>query len=127
MRVQGISQNNYQNKNIDFKQNFKIWVDGLNCNYGSLCEESGKALESKVGTVLKRHGITFHPKRNAVIQKIDPEGSTLIVMDAPTTDRFLNASTDKETAKLITEIQQDMSLDWEQTYWRDICPPNAPN
>ena len=127
MRIQNINQNNYPNRNIGFKENFKIWVDGLNCNYGCLCEESSRALESKVEKLLKRHGIAFHPGRNAVVQKIVPEGSTLIVMDAPTTDRFLNAETEKETAKFITEIQQDMSLGGVQTYWRDICPPNAPN
>lgn len=127
MRIQSFNQNNYSNKNIMFKQNFKIWVNGLNCNYGCLCEESSKALESQVAKVLGRHGIDFHPQRNAIIQKLDSEGSTLIVMDARTTDRFLSAPTDKETEKLITEVQQDKSLSWAQTYWRDICPPNAPN
>ena len=59
MKIQSINpnyQNNYQKKNIGFKMNTHLHIEGLNCEYKDLCGPSKNILLNTISDLLIRHG-----------------------------------------------------------------------
>lgn len=98
MRIQSINQNNYQNRNIGFKKNSTILIEGLNCEYSELCAPSKRVLLDGISDFLVRYGFLklgehFKLRR---LQDIDTRQTKFIILDSKTIKAIDSAPTDKE-------------------------------
>lgn len=106
MRINRINQNNYQNnrqKDIGFKLNSCVILDGLHCNYSRFSDDTARALQKAIFDPLWDAG---RIKKGSIYKVIPDENdpSKYWVLDKETMDRINDTKTEDEGDNLWDEI-----------------------
>lgn len=125
MRIQSISQNNYQNtrskSNIGFKESFCIKLPQVNCPRNTSCGRFQTAAQEKVLTAATRIATSFQDEIGGLLPFLEEEPATILVLDMPTLQRMENAIAPGAESAILADLKAGRGAEIIEVNTQEIC------
>lgn len=128
MRIQGVSKNNYQSnypkRDIGFKLNSIVIVEGFNQDYGKIGETTNKALHKAIFEPILRGGRIRLGQKFKVVQD-ERDLSKFWILDPETMEKVRQVQTNADEYNLWKEITEGIKT--FRVNWRNKQPTYLEN